>query len=121
MKRVPHYKIIAGPKGFYAFCDLGPIRHSPRMWAQMHDRLGPERATREEAEHDAMMMVSTLTPIEVEGHKSMFSAMSTKSLRAMSRIAKLRNRGLRPFFKDPKIMIALREEIERRKENDQSN
>ena len=36
------------------------------------------------------------------------------TLRALYRIAKHPTRGARPFFADPKRMIALRQEVERR-------
>lgn len=42
------------------------------------------------------------------------TAMSTAHLRALHRIAKHPTKGLKPFFTDPRVMKALREELERR-------
>lgn len=40
--------------------------------------------------------------------------LSTETLRVLYTVAKHPAKGARPFFRDPKAMIALREEIERR-------
>jgi hypothetical protein len=42
------------------------------------------------------------------------TALSTAHLRALHRIAKHPTKGLKPFFTDPRVMKALREELERR-------
>ncbi len=44
-----------------------------------------------------------------------FSNMSNSAILALGRIAKNRKKGAYAFFRYPKNMIALREEIERRK------
>jgi hypothetical protein len=43
-----------------------------------------------------------------------FYALKPETLRVLYRIAKHPTKGVRPFFKDPRAMIALREEIARR-------
>lgn len=43
-----------------------------------------------------------------------FERLTTRHLLALGRIAKHPTKGVRPFFADPKAMIALRKEIERR-------
>ena len=40
--------------------------------------------------------------------------LTTRRLRALYRIAKHPTRGARPFFADPRAMIALRQELQRR-------
>lgn len=45
---------------------------------------------------------------------NIFKGMQLRHLIALSRIAKAKNKGMRPFTADVKIMIALRKEIERR-------
>jgi len=44
-----------------------------------------------------------------------FANMSDSAILALGRIAKDRKKGAYAFFRDPKMMIALREEIARRK------
>lgn len=43
-----------------------------------------------------------------------FARMSTQTLTALYRIAKDRRKGVRVFFRDPRTMIALREELNTR-------
>lgn len=43
--------------------------------------------------------------------------LSTKTLTVLYDIAKQRRGGVRPFFRDPRVMIALRDELMRRKIN----
>ena len=47
--------------------------------------------------------------------------LATRHLRALYRIAKHPTRGAYPFFRDPKAMIALRREMERRDEHQTSH
>ena len=42
--------------------------------------------------------------------------LSTATLRALYRIAKHPTKGARPFFRDPRAMIALRDELRRREQ-----
>lgn len=48
------------------------------------------------------------------GLKDVLASMPTEHLRMLHRIAKSNERGLRPFFADPRNMIDLRTELDRR-------
>lgn len=50
----------------------------------------------------------------VNGQGLALARLSDKTIRTIHRIAKAKNKGLRPFFADPHAMIELRNEKERR-------
>lgn len=43
-----------------------------------------------------------------------FASWPTHLLRALYRVAKDKAKGVYPFFRDPHVMIALRQEVEKR-------
>ena len=104
-------KIIAGPTGFYAFCADRPI--AVGNWTQLKDCLGPKRKTKSLAEHDIRMMTETVQGAPAEAD-NIFAQTPTKYLLGLLSASKHKNKGLRPFFSNPKMQIALREEIQRR-------
>lgn len=108
-------KIVAGPMSFHAFCAEEPVKAHPSMWDELHDLLGPARETREEAENDLCLMQEAMRPVRVEDRQGPFVNLSDDAILALGRIAKNRKKGAYAFFRDPKLMIALREEIEWRK------
>lgn len=108
-------KIIAGPLGFHAYC--APERFAPTvgLWEQIHDYIGPLRETQAEAEQDLRAMIAATTVVVPEKEKlGRFTKLSDNTIQVLYGNAKARRKGLRPFFRDPRTMIALREEYDRR-------
>jgi hypothetical protein len=112
--------IVAGPLGFYALVAPETLSPGPELWARVSDYIGPLRETKVEAEQDlALMLAATVTeeptrrPITFE-MPSPFLKMSDTHVKALYRVAKQKRKGVRPFFRDPNMMIALRNEMESR-------
>lgn len=105
-------KIIAGPTGFYAFCADRPI--AVGNWTQLKECLGPKRKTKSLAEHDIRMMTEMTQPNSDQPSDNIFALTPTKRLLGLLSASKHKHKGLRPFFSNPKMQIALREEIQQR-------
>lgn len=112
--------IVAGPLGFHAMVAPETLDPGPELWARVSDYIGPMRETKVEAEHDlAVMLAATSSPEStavVTATVNPFKKMNDKRVKALYRIAKQRRSGVRPFFRDPHLMIMLREEVESRAE-----
>ncbi len=108
-------KIVAGPLGFYAYCAPSVLTPGKNLWDEIHEYIGPLRETQPEAEQDLRAMIAATT-VETPAQEKMgrFTKMSDKTIQVLYGNAKARRKGLRPFFRDPRNMIALREEFERR-------
>jgi hypothetical protein len=108
-------KIVAGPLGFHAYCAPDVFAPSVSLWEQIHNYIGPLRESQAEAEQDLRAMIAATTVVVPEAEKlGRFTKMSDKSIQVLYGNAKARRKGLRPFFRDPRNMIALRMEFERR-------
>lgn len=108
-------KIVAGPLGFYAYCAPEVKAPGKNLWDEIHDYIGPLRETQPEAEQDLRVMIAATTAEAPAQEKlGRFTKMSDKSIQMLYGNAKARHKGLRPFFRDPRNMIALRDEFERR-------
>jgi hypothetical protein len=105
-------KVIAGPTGFYAFCSDRPIVIG--NWTELKSNLGPRRKTKSMAEHDIRMMTEVTQPVSTSANTNIFANTPTKRLHGLLSASKHKHKGLRPFFSNPKMQIALREEIDRR-------
>lgn len=60
------------------------------------------------------MIAATTVETPAKEKLDRFAKMSDKTIQVLYGNAKARHKGLRPFFRDPRNMIALREEFERR-------
>lgn len=108
-------KIVAGPLGFYAYCAPHVLAPGRGLWAEIHEYIGPLRESQPEAEQDLRAMIAATTvDVAPEEKLGRYAKMSDNAVRVLYGKAKARRSGLRPFFANPRNMIELREEFERR-------